>query len=81
VRALEAQGLLLRVRRYLIRPKAQISNLYNLHNLVVVIARYLAEHGQAFYEKWLLPFLTMPARRFWVEAVWLEQTELSSPFL
>lgn len=58
-------GLIVVVNRFLTRPHAQISNLYNLINLIVVIARYLAEHGQAFTERWIKPFLRMPGRLFW----------------
>jgi len=65
VRVLEERGLLQVVNRYVIRIHAQISNLYRLDRLVVVLARYLAEHGVAFLEKWLTPALTMPGRLFW----------------
>lgn len=58
-------GLIRTIPRYLIREKAQISNLYLLHNLLLVIARYLAEHGVGFLESWLKPYLVMPARLFW----------------
>ena len=53
------------VSRFIIRPHAQISNLYLLKGLIIVIARYLAEHGQAFREKWLEPYLVMPGHLFW----------------
>jgi len=64
---LESRGLIRRVRRYVTRHHAQISNLYNLHELIIVIARYLAEHGVPFREKWLKPYLSMPGRLFWGE--------------
>lgn len=65
IRLLEKLGLVHVINRYLIRPHAQISNLYRLDRLVLVIARYLAEHGVAFREKWLTPYLTMPGKLFW----------------
>lgn len=58
-------GLIEVVSRFLLRPHAQISNLYLLKGLIIVIARYLAEHGQAFQEKWLKPYLSMPGHTFW----------------
>lgn len=58
-------GLIDVIPRFLIRPHAQISNLYLLKKLIIVIARYLAEHGTAFQEKWLVPYLVMPASLFW----------------
>jgi len=65
IRLLKERGLLQVVNRFVMRPHAQISNLYRLDKLVVLLARYLAEHGVAFREKWLIPALTMPARQFW----------------
>jgi len=65
VALLEQVGLLRRVNRYVFRPKAQISNLYLLHNLIVVIARYLAEHSKHVFAKWVQPYLGMTAAAFW----------------
>lgn len=65
IRKLKELGLIDVVNRYVIRPKAQISNLYRLDKLVLIIARYLAEHGVGFLEKWLKPYLTMPGSQFW----------------
>lgn len=65
VRVLKEGGYIGVVNRFVIRHEAQISNLYRLDRLVVVLARYLAEHGTGFLEKWLTPALTMPARLFW----------------
>jgi len=72
IKVLESIGLIRVVNRYLMRPQAQISNLYLLHNLIVVIARYLAEHGQNFKEKWIRPFLIMPGSQFWPQLVTME---------
>ncbi len=62
---LQTLGLIKVVNRYILRPHAQISNLYLLHNLIIVLARYLAEHGQGFAVKWLSPWLSMPGSTFW----------------
>jgi len=65
IRTLEDRRLIQVVNRFVIRPHAQISNLYRFDKLLLIIARYLAEHGQRFYEKWLEPYLAMPGRLFW----------------
>lgn len=65
IRVLENMGLLSRVNRYIIRPEAQISNLYRLDKLILLIARYLAEHIAHVWPDWLTPILTMPARQFY----------------
>lgn len=62
---LRDRGLLQVINRFLIRPHAQTSNLYILDKLLLVIARYLAEHGVAFYQRWLKPYLAMPGTLFW----------------
>jgi len=58
-------GLLRTIPRFLVREHAQISNLYLLDRLILLLARYLAEHGVAFWEKWLKPALAMPGSVFW----------------
>ncbi len=65
IRILESRGLVNVINRFIIRPHAQISNLYRLDRLVLLLARYIAEHGEAFSEAWLQPYLTMPGREFW----------------
>lgn len=65
IRLLTELGMIRVVNRYLIRPHAQISNLYLLHNLIIVLARYLAEHGQSFKSSWIMSWLTMPGSVFW----------------
>ncbi len=65
IRRLRELGLVRVINRYLVRPHAQISNLYRLDRLVLLLARYLSEHGVGFRERWLKPALTMPARLFW----------------
>lgn len=65
---LKQLGLVVVVNRYVIRPHAQISNLYRFDKLLLLLARYLAEHGTGFLESWLKPILTMPGREFWSKA-------------
>lgn len=67
IRYLKQMGMITVINRYVLRPHAQISNLYRLDRLIVLLARYLAEHGAHFYEKWLEPYLSMPGRLFWGE--------------
>lgn len=88
VKQLQSLGLISVVNRYLIRPHAQISNLYKFDRLLLIIARYLAEHGVAFYEKWLKPYLAMPGHQFWpmlivrdADRVPVSQTILAGPFV
>lgn len=65
VKKLQSEGLVRVINRFVLRPHAQISNLYRLEKLAIVLARYLAEHGVRFCESWLRPALLMPARLFW----------------
>lgn len=65
IKRLTDRGLVRVVNRFLIRPHAQISNLYRFDKLVLAIARYLAEHGTAFRERWLQPYLEQPGSLFW----------------
>ena len=69
IRKLRDLGLTTVVPRYLQPVRRQISNLYLLHKLLLVIARYLAEHGVQFFEKWLRPYLSMPGRSFWPSVI------------
>ena len=68
IRKFRAQGLIRVTSRYLYRPKAQISNSYNLSTLALLIARYLYETGTRFTETWMTwiqPWLELPGRIFW----------------
>jgi len=75
---LRSLGLIRTIPRFLIREHAQISNLYLLHKLLLVIARYLAEHGVVFWEKWLRPALAMPGQQFWSE-IWQTPEDRAGP--
>ena len=65
IKMLQGLGLVHVINRYVLRPHAQISNLYRLDRLVLLLARYISEHGHAFYEHQLQPYLAMPGRQFW----------------
>jgi len=65
IRQLERAGLIRVVNRYVVRPHAQISNLYRLDRLVVVLARYLAEHIGHLWPDWLDPWLRLTWPEFW----------------
>jgi len=68
IQLLKELGLVVVINRYVLRPHAQISNLYRLDKLVVLLARYLSEHIAHVWPDWLSPFLAMPLREFerWV---------------
>lgn len=73
LRKLKEIGLVEVIQRFLLPYRRQISSLIRLDGLILLIARYLAEHGQPFYEKWLKPYLTMPGREFWssgINGIW-----------
>lgn len=65
IKKLEDLGIIQRINRFLIKEKPQISNIYLLGKLVLLLVRWLAEHGQKFYEEWLKPCLEMPGKKFW----------------
>uniref|UniRef100_A0A6M3LV62 Putative DNA binding, helix-turn-helix domain containing protein n=1 Tax=viral metagenome TaxID=1070528 RepID=A0A6M3LV62_9ZZZZ len=80
LRKLKDLGLARVIERYLEPRRRQISNLLLLHKLLILIARYLAEHGVAFYEKWLKPYLTMPGREFWSQ-IFLAPGDRAGPLI
>jgi hypothetical protein len=57
--------LLTRVNRYVLRPHAQISNLYKLDQLILLIAKYLAEHIARIWPDFLLPMLRLTWQQIW----------------
>ena len=64
---LKKLGLIRVIPRILDPLRRQISDLFILHNLIILIARYLAEHGVRFWDKWLKPYLELPGRVFWAQ--------------
>jgi hypothetical protein len=65
IKKLQDSGLIHIINRFIIREKAQISNQYLLHKLVLIIARYLAEHGAKFKARFLQPYLKISGADFW----------------
>ena len=65
IRLLESLGLVEVINRYVVRPHAQISNLYRLDRLVLVLVRYLAERTAHVWPDYIQPFLSIPDRQFW----------------
>ncbi len=65
IRLLEGMKLITRINRYVLRPHAQISNLYRLDKLIIIIARYLCNHIAHIWPDWLDPYLSMTWPRLW----------------
>ena len=65
LRVLQSLGLVQVIHRFMTPFRRQISNIYRLDKLIMLIARYLAEHGQFSGETWLLPVIMMTWRSFW----------------
>ncbi len=80
IKLLKELGLIHVIPRFVIREHAQISNLYRLDRLVLLLARFLAERGQAFYEDWLRPALAMPGRQFWSQ-IFLTPGDRAGPYV
>jgi len=70
MRKLQDTGLVQIINRYVIREHAQISNCYRFDKLLILLARYLVECGQACAEKWLKPYLAMLGKDFWTVFAW-----------
>lgn len=65
IRKLRYNGLVGVVNRYVVRPHAQISNLYRLDRLVLIIAKYLSERTGWIWPDWIHPVLDMDWQHFW----------------
>jgi len=63
VAKLEELGFVDRINRYL--NHLQISNCYRLDKLVLCLARYLAEHGYQFLDKFTQDIIHETAKAFW----------------
>lgn len=62
---LKGLGLITVINRYIMRPHAQISNLYKLDKLLIIIAKYLAEHTGRLWPKWVEPYLSLTWPKLW----------------
>jgi hypothetical protein len=76
VTKLEDMGLIDRINRYL--HHLQISNAYRLDKLVLVLARWLAEHGHHFTDNFTLSLLRLTAVSFW-QTIWTAKVRLRDP--
>ncbi len=65
IKVLEGLGLVQVIKRYVVRDHAQISNLYKLDQLVLVLARYIAERRQFSSPSWLAPVFAIDPSVFW----------------
>ncbi len=63
VAKLEESGLIERINRYL--HHLQISNAYRLDKLILILARWLAEHGYQFTDKFTLTLIRLTTNSFW----------------
>lgn len=75
IAVLSQRDLVTVVNRFILRPHAQTSNLYRLDRLILLIARYLAEHGLSLGVPSLARYLRMPGRDFW-RRIWGGQAAL-----
>ena len=69
IRKAEEMDLIRRINRFIPRERAQISNIYLLDKLILVIARYLCERGNTSTPEWFRPLLKMEGRLFWTR-IW-----------
>ncbi|MBA7535968.1 hypothetical protein ES705_28227 [subsurface metagenome] len=73
---MEQDGLIQRDNRYL--NHLQISNAYRLDRLVLILARYIAEHCQQAFTKHTPKLIFIPAQYFW-KAIWQVRVRLRDP--
>ncbi len=76
VASLEELGLIDRINRYL--HHLQIANAYRLDKLILVLARWLAEHGYQFTDKFTLALLQLTDNSFW-RTIWTVKVRLRDP--
>mgnify|MGYP001572091397 CR=1 FL=1 len=65
IKHLQDVGLITVIHRFLTPYRRQISNLYRLDKLILLIAKYLAEHGVSLPARWLKPYLQLPWPQLW----------------
>lgn len=73
---LEELGTIDRINRYL--HHRQISNVYRLDKLILILARYLAEHGYRFIDTFAEAILRMTSNSFW-QTIWTVRVRLKDP--
>lgn len=73
---MEQDGLIYRTNRYL--NHLQISNAYRLDRLILILARYIAEHCQQAFTKHTPKLIFTPAKVFWT-LIWTVRVRLRDP--
>lgn len=76
VAKLQELGLIDRINRYLYH--LQISNAYRLDKLVLILVRWLAEHGYPFTENFTCALLRLTDNSFW-QTIWTTKVRLRDP--
>ncbi len=62
---LEEMGMIVRIPRYFVREKAQTSNLYEMEKLLILLARYIREHGAALADNCIKLIIDLGGAEFW----------------
>ncbi len=73
---LEQDGLIERTNRYL--NHLQISNAYRLDRLILILARYIAEHVAQQFTDFALKLIGFAGSNFW-RAIWTARVRLRDP--
>jgi len=73
---LEQDGLIERTNRYL--NHLQISNAYRLDRLILILARYIAEHGAQQFTDFAYKLMGFAGSNFW-RAIWTTRVRLRDP--
>ncbi|MBA7587299.1 hypothetical protein ES708_29324 [subsurface metagenome] len=73
---LEQDGLIERTNRYL--DHLQISNAYRLDRLVLILARYIAEHAAQIFTDFANKLIGFAGSNFW-RAIWTAKVKLRDP--
>jgi len=76
VAKLEELGVIDRINRYL--HHRQISNAYRLDKLVLILVRWLAEHGYRFFDIFTNALLRITDNSFW-STIWSTKVRLRDP--
>lgn len=79
VRKLRDLGLIVVIQRYLHPFRRQTSNIYRLDKLILLLAKYLAEHGNPFKQPWLSKYLLMTWTDLWTEYAGLALERVKIP--
>ncbi len=81
IRILRDLGLITVVNRIMTPFRRQISNLYQLDRLIILIAKYLSEHIAHVWPDWLLPHISTPWPELWGYLRKQGQSQLTVPLL